>query len=406
MGERRQGPGGDAKVERRQTVAMADYREQLELLAQQGLRRSLRVVETPQGARVRMDGREVVCLCSNNYLGLANHPRVAEAARRAIAEWGWGSGASRLVSGTMTPHRKLEDRLARFKGTEAALVFGSGYQANLSAIRAAASEGDVILLDKLNHASIIDAARSSGATVRVFPHRGYDRLCKLLDRCGGFRRRLIVTDSVFSMDGDFADLCVLAEIKHRYHAVLCIDEAHATGVFGARGRGVAEQQGVEEHVDIVVGTLSKALGGIGGFVCASRDFVDYLVNTGRAFLYTTAPPPAACAAAEAALDLVEAEPQRRHTLLALAAELRTAWSQRGYDIAGSESPIVPLVVGDAERAVRLAEALLERGFLAPAIRPPTVPRGRSRLRVSLCAEHEPSDVRAFVAAADECLSRL
>lgn len=382
----------------------AYYTEAMEALAVRGLRRGMRAIDSPAGLRVRVGGREVLCLCSNNYLDLANDPRIVRAVQDAVEAWGWGSGASRLVCGTMTPHQRLERRLAAFKGAEAALVFGSGYQANLAAIHAAAGEGDVVLLDKLDHASLIDAARSSGAAVRAFPHRDTERLRRILDRCGRYRRRLIVTDTVFSMDGDLADLPALVELKRRYDAALCIDEAHATGVLGPRGRGVAELAGVEADVDITIGTLSKALGGVGGFVCGSQAYVDYLVNTARPFIYTTAPPAAACAAAEAALDIVEAEPQRRVRLLELAATLRRSWRERGYDIGESESQIVPLRVGEAERAVRLANALLERGFLVPAIRPPTVPRGTARLRVSLSSACGPSDVESLVAAVDACFA--
>lgn len=421
------------------------WSEGLAELDARGLRRRLRGIESACSARVRRDGREMICLCSNNYLGLANHPEVIEAARRAVEQWGWGAGASRLVSGHMTPHGELERRLAAFKGTEAALVCSTGYQANLAAIRGLAGKGDVILLDKLNHASIIDAARGSGATVRVFPHRDDGKLERLLERTADARRRVIVTDSLFSMDGDFADLPRLVELKRRHDAILCIDEAHATGVFGENGRGLAEAMGVEDEIDVVVGTLSKALGGIGGFVAGSAAFIDWLVNTAGAFIYTTALPPAACAAATAALDLIEREPERRHRLLAMAARLREELSgrhdlrpltlagpkdparsdtatprsdsaaarservgrqgspatvQRGFDIAGSRSQIIPLVIGPADEAVKLAAALEAEGLLIPAIRPPTVPRGRSRLRISLCADHTDADLDLLLAALD------
>jgi 8-amino-7-oxononanoate synthase len=386
---------------------MSDYRRHLASLEAQGLLRTLRTVDSPQGPRVRVDGREVVCLCSNNYLGLASHPHVVRRVQQAVAEWGFGSGASRLVSGTMSPHRRLEARLAAFKKTEAALLFGSGYQANAAAIAAAAGGDDVILIDRLVHASIVDAARASGAAVRVFPHRDYDKLAKTLARCARYKRRLVVTDTVFSVDGDLADLPALVEIKRRYEAALMIDEAHATGVFGASGRGLAEQQNVEDDIDITVGTLSKALGGIGGFVAAERPFIEYLINTARSFIYTTAPPPAACAAAEAALDLIESEPQRRERLGALADRVRREWHGRpDRNTAGSASQIIPLVVGDNMKALELSRALLDAGFLVPAIRPPTVPRGTARLRVTLCADHDPDDINAFLAAVDTCLARL
>lgn len=385
---------------------MSRYQQVLEQLAAAGLRRDLREIGSAQGPRVRIVGRDVLSLCSNNYLGLANHPHVIAAVQEAVRQWGWGAGASRLVSGHMSPHGRFEERLARFKRTEAALVLPSGYQANLTAIRAAAGPGDLVLLDKLDHASIIDAAFGSGAEVRVFPHRNYGKLRRLLDRAGKYRSRVIVTDTLFSMDGDLADLNELVEIKRRYEATLCIDEAHATGVFGAGGRGLAEHAGVEADVDIVVGTLSKALGGVGGFVCGRCDFIDCLVNVARAFIYTTAVPPAVCAAAEAALDIVEQDPHRRHRLLAMSDELRSKLRADGFDIGGSASQIIPVIVGEADSAVRLSEALLGRGFLVPAIRPPSVPRGSARLRVSLCSEHRPEELRAFCDALAEARSAM
>jgi len=349
-----------------------------------------------------VDGREVVCFASNNYLGLAGDQRVVAAAKEALDRWGWGAGASALVSGASEPLRGLEQRIATFKGSQGALVLGSGYLANLAAVRAAAGVGDVVFLDKLNHASIVDAARASGARVRVFAHRDYDRLEVLLGRSAGAKRRLIVTDSLFSMDGDFADLLRLVELKRRYEATLMIDEAHATGVMGARGRGVAEEAGVESEIDITVGTLSKALGGVGGFVCGSAALVEYLVNTARSYVYTTALPAAACAPVEVALDIVEQEPQRRGRLKASSAWLRRELRERlGLGTGDSCSQIIPVIVGSAERAVAVSEALLKRGFLVPAIRPPTVPANSARLRVSVMALHSREDLAGLVAALAE-----
>ncbi|HON65323.1 MAG TPA: 8-amino-7-oxononanoate synthase [Phycisphaerae bacterium] len=386
----------------------------LEALSRQGLRRRLRRIDSAQGGRLSLDGRDVCCFSSNNYLGLANHPHVTAAVRDAVERWGWGAAASRLITGHMGPHEQLERRLAAFKRTEAALVCSTGYQANLAAIRGIAGAGDVVIIDKLNHASIVDACRGSGAVLRVFPHRDYDKLARLLDRSGSFRRRVIVTDSLFSMDGDLADLPRLVELKRRYDALLCIDEAHATGVLGENGRGLAEAAGVEGEIDVVVGTLSKALGGIGGFIAARAEIIEWLINTAGAFIYTTALPPAACAAAMAALDIVEREPQRRRDLLASAARLRRelaeicssnrhATSDRRPSIGDSASQIVPLIVGDAAEAVRLADALLDDGLLVLPIRPPTVPRGTARLRISLSCEHTPADVDRLLAAIDRHL---
>ncbi len=378
----------------------ANFENLLAELDAQAARRHLRTINSPQESHVIVNGRRMLCFASNNYLGLAHHPRIRAAVRDAVEQWGWGAGASRLVAGHMAPHGQLEQRLAEFKKTESALVFPTGYQANLAAIRALAGRNDVILLDKLNHASIIDAARGSGAVLRVFPHRDYRKLESLLQRSAAARRRVIVTDTLFSMDGDFADLPRLVELKRRYAALLSVDEAHATGVFGATGRGLAEVMGAEEEIDVVVGTLSKALGGIGGFIAGSRAFIEWVINTAGSFIYTTAIPPAACAAATAALELVTAEPWRREKLLRMADGLRAALQVRGFDIADSTSQIVPIVIGDNEAALRLSRHLEENDIFVPAIRPPTVPRGRARLRISLTAEHEEADIERLLNALD------
>ncbi len=383
------------------------WADRLAELRAQCLLRSLRTIESGQGPYVVLNGRRICNLSSNDYLGLAGHPYVREAVKKAVDTWGWGAGASRLVCGTLQPHTELETRLANFKGTQAALVCSTGYHANLAAIRGLAGRGDVIFIDKLNHASIIDAAFAGGPgggdapVVRVFPHRDYARLARLLQKTGSARYRIIVTDSLFSMDGDVADLSAIVELKTYYGALLIIDEAHATGVWGDHGRGAAEAMGVEAGIDVVVGTLSKALGGIGGFMAASHEIIDWLVNVARPFIYTTALPPAACAAGMAALDLVDREPERRRRVLSLAAHLRAELrDRRGWDIGESCSQIIPLIVGSGEQAVDLSSRLQEEGFLVPAIRPPTVPKGTARLRISLSAEHRESDVDALVAALD------
>jgi len=381
------------------TASQTDpFADELRQRTAEGLRRTLREIESAQGPRVTVAGRQLVCFASNNYLGLAGHPRVVTAVREAAARWGWGAGASPLVVGHMSPHARLQQRLAAFEGTGAAIVCSTGYQANLAAVRSLAGRGDVVLLDKLDHASIIDAARGSGATVRVYPHGDTRKLERLLARTASARRRVIVTDALFSMDGDFADLARLVELKERYDAILCVDEAHATGVWGRLGRGAAEMMGVADRIDVTVGTLSKALGGVGGFIAASRSIIDWIVQSAGAFIYSTALPSPACAAAEAALDLVAAEPDRRERLQTRAAELRDALRDQGWEIGRSESQIVPILVGEADRAVQLSAALEAEGLLVPAIRPPTVPRGRARLRVSLCSEHETIDLQRLVAA--------
>jgi 8-amino-7-oxononanoate synthase len=399
-------------------------------LEDQGRRRVLREIEAVEGPYVFVRGRRLCSFCSNNYLGLAGHPQITAAVKAAIDRWGWGAGASRLVSGHTREHALLEAKLAAFKRTEAALVFSTGYAANLAAIRAVAGQGDAVFVDKLDHASIIDGARTCGATLRVYPHCDLHKLERLLAGAGEARRRVIITDSLFSMDGDVADLPRLVELKRRYDAVLVIDEAHATGVLGAEGRGLAELQGVEGQIDVVVGTLSKALGGIGGFVAGSAELIEYLLNTAGAFIYTTGLPPAACAAATAALELVEREPERRRRLLALSERVRqvlgvgcsvsgkgdTEPAPAGSGADGLEkraaeadglgrfaggnvvTPIIPFVVGDAREAVALSKRLEEAGLLVPAIRPPTVPQGTARLRISICADHADEDVERLFAA--------
>jgi 8-amino-7-oxononanoate synthase len=357
---------------------------------------------SPAGPRVRVGGRELLQFASNNYLGLANDPRVKEALARGIEKWGWGAGASRLVAGHTEAHEALEADLAAFKHTEAALVFPTGYQTNLGVVGSLVGRGDLVLSDRENHASIYDAVKLSGARLVRYAHADAGDAARLLakhrDAPG---RRLIVTDTVFSMDGRLAPLRALAELAEREGAMLLVDEAHATGVLGPTGAGLAEEVGLESDTTASVGTLSKALGGLGGFVGASREVCDLIVNRARSFSYTTALPAAACEAARAALAIVRAEPDRRKRVLALAERLRCALQEKGFESGRSETQIVPVLVGEPERALALAAALLERGIFCPAIRPPTVPPGTSRLRVSLTAEHTEEDVDRLVAVLAE-----
>jgi 8-amino-7-oxononanoate synthase len=377
--------------------------EELRALADAGLLRTLRHIEPVGGPRVRLDGRELVLFCANDYLGLADDPRIAEAAVRAIRESGWGSGASRLISGGRPAHSAFEAGLAAFKGAQAALLLPSGWQANLAAVCATAGPDDCVFLDKLDHASLIDAAKLSGARVRVYPHNDLVRLAELLADAGRFRRRVIVTDSVFSMDGDAAPLDALVELAERHSARLIVDDAHGTGVLGDHGRGAAEHFGVEGRIDLTVGTLSKALGGLGGFVCGSREWIDLVVNRGRAFLFTTAVPAAQAAAGSAALEIVRTEPQRRLRLHDNAARLRAALADLAPPPAHTPagSPIVPVILGGPDRALAAAEFLRDRGFLVPAIRPPTVPAGTARLRISVSAVHTAEQIDALAAAVHE-----
>ena len=371
----------------------------LDELAAAGLRRDPVTLASPVGPRVTVDGREVVCLCSNDYLALAADDAVRAAAVVAIERWGVGAGASRLVCGTTELHPQLEDALADFKGAEDAVVTSTGWMANHAALTALAGDGDLVLCDKLDHASILDAARTCGAVCRTYAHGDVDRLTQLLQRLRGKHQRcVIVTDSLFSMDGDLAPLPALVDIKQRFDARLIVDEAHATGVLGVGGRGAAELLGVEADVDLTVGTLSKALGSMGGFIAGPAVAMDVIRNTARPYIYTTALPPAMCAAALAALQIVTDEPERRQRLLAMAAELRRLLTGAGLDTLRSDSQIIPIVIGDAARAVDVARGLFEAGFFVPAIRPPTVAPGTSRLRVSLSAGHEDGDVAGFAEA--------
>jgi len=376
-------------------------RETLDDLQARDLYRRLVAVGSAAGPRIEVGGRTVLQFASNNYLGLAADPRVREAAVRAIEKWGWGAGASRLLAGHTDAHAALEADLAAFKGAEAALVFPSGYMANLGAVTAFVGRGDIVACDRENHASIYDAVRLSGAELARYPHADVGAAAELLGESSSARRALLVTDTVFSMGGDLAPLGELAAACRAAGAMLLVDEAHALGVLGPTGAGLAEARAITASV----GTLSKALGGVGGFVAASRDCVELLVNRARPFIYTTALPAAACEAARAALAILKAEPERRTRLLALADRLRRELRERGFDCGRSETQIVPVIVGEPARALAMADALLGRGIFCPAIRPPTVPPGTSRLRISLTAEHTEEDaellVRALVDARDK-----
>jgi 8-amino-7-oxononanoate synthase len=384
---------------------MTDVAERLEELRDRGLHRRLRLVGGPQGPRVLLDGREVLLLCSNDYLGLAGHPRVRQAAAEAAMEWGAGAGASRLISGNMEPHRRLERRLADFKGYEEALLFGSGYLANTGTIAALAGRGEVVFSDELNHASIVDGCRLSRAETFVYRHADLDHLAWGLRQAGG-RGALIVTDGLFSMDGDVAPLAELAGLARRHGCRLMVDEAHATGALGPGGRGSVAAAGVDDEVDLVVGTLGKALGSYGAYVCADRQTTDYLLNAARPFIFSTAPPPPVVAAAGAALELLASNPEMVERLRANAAALREALVAEGLPIGGSETQILPLHVGDAGAAMRTSERLLERGVFAQGIRPPTVPEGASRLRFTVMATHEPDELRRAARLVGETVREL
>ncbi len=365
----------------------------LDSFAEADLLRNPAVLESACGAKIIVSGRELVCFCSNDYMGLANDPQTKAAASQAIETWGVGAGASRLVSGTLQPHVELENRLADFKHTDSAIVTSTGWMANRVAIHALAGTGDIIFCDKLNHASIIDATLSSGARVRSFPHKDAGKLEELLEKNrNNHKRCLIVTDSLFSMDGDIAPLKKLVKLKNKFGAQLIIDEAHATGVLGHGGRGAAQLLGVEDEIDAYVGTLSKALGSLGGFVAGPKVLIETIRNTGRAFIYTTALAPSLCAAAVKALEIIDQQPQRRDRLVQLAEFLRGKLKKSGFDLGNSASQIIPVIIGPADKALQLSTKLFDEGFFIPAIRPPTVPKGTSRLRISLTAKHDKADI--------------
>jgi len=371
---------------------MIEIEARLDELEALGLRRRTRLITGPQGPHVLLDGRRALLLCSNNYLGLADHPRVRRAAAEAAMRWGVGAGASRLVSGTMTIHRQLEERLAAFKRRDAALLFGSGYLANTGVIAALARPGDVIFSDELNHASIIDGCRLSRAEVFVHGHCDIEHLEWGISKAAP-RGALIVTDSVFSMDGDVAPLGEIVEIAQRHGLRVLVDEAHGTGTLGPAGRGALAEAGLERQVDVIVGTLGKALGSYGAFAACDRQMADYLLNAARTFVFSTALPPPAVAGALAALELLEEHPQRIQRLAANAAALRAELACEGFDLRGARTQIVPLIVGDAQLAVRICESALAQGVFAQAIRPPTVPVGTSRLRLAVIASHEEEELR-------------
>jgi len=356
-----------------------------------GLLRRTRLVSGPQGPHALVDGKPVLMLCSNNYLGLADHPRVREAAAEAAMRWGVGAGASRLVSGTMTIHRRLEERLATFKRRPSALLFGSGFLANAGVISALARPGDVVFSDELNHASLIDGCRLSRAEVFVYEHLDTEHLAWGIAKAEG-RGALIVTDGVFSMDGDVAPLADLVNLARRHRLRLLVDDAHGTGALGPGGRGSVAEAGLEDEVDVIVGTLGKALGSYGAFVACEEDMAQYLLNAARTFVFSTALPPPAVAGALAALELLEERPELVLRLRRNAATLRQELERQGWDLSGCRTQILPLVIGDADAAVEACEAALKRGVFAQAIRPPTVPPMTSRLRLAVMASHRSDEL--------------
>ncbi|PYJ60436.1 MAG: 8-amino-7-oxononanoate synthase [Verrucomicrobia bacterium] len=394
-----------------------DLCDRLQSLREQGLYRELRRINSPQLPHTQVDGRTLLNFSSNDYLGLANDPVLKEAAIKGIERYGAGSGASRLVCGSLAPHHELEQAIAAFKGAEAALAFSSGYASAVGTICALLDAHDVIVIDKRVHACIVDGARLCGAELRVFAHNDLDHLAKVLrwaDRrnsgLSGKRRprTLIVTESVFSMDGDFALLRDLVELKEKHGAWLMVDEAHATGLYGEKRRGLAEEFGVAGQIEVQMGTLGKALGSAGGYICGSRTLIDYLVNRARSFIFSTAPVPAAVAAATAAVQLIQSYEGelRRNQLWARVDQVKNGLIAAGFVLPPVRSAIIPLVIGDEAKAVEAAAVLREQGVLIPAVRYPTVARGQARLRLTVSAAHAAADAARLVAVLSTLKSKI
>ena len=374
----------------------ADLNQRLNALREQNLFRELRRVDSPQSPRIQIGGQVFLNFSSNDYLGLANHPALKEAAIRAVEKFGSGSGASRLICGSLAPFHELETALAQFKRTEAALAFSTGYAAAHGAIGALLGKSDIIILDKLVHACIVDAAKLSGAKIRVFAHNDVDDLEEKLKWAASNTtppdgRVLIVTESIFSMDGDVAPLREIVALKDKYHAWLMVDEAHASGIIGKNGAGLAEKLGVSDRIEIQMGTLGKALGASGGCICGSRALIDLLINRARSFIFSTAPVPAAAAAATAAIQLVQSSEGEnlRQTLQARITQFQSAI---GYPASKTVAAIIPVILGVETKAMDAAAKLREQNIFVPAIRYPTVARGAARLRITLTAAHSADDV--------------
>src|ERR671913_1286875 len=367
--------------------------DELEALRSQGLYRQLRIVEDEQRAHTTVDGRTVVNLSSNNYLGLTTHPRLRERALEAVEQLGVGSGSVRSIAGTMSIHMELERRLAEFKHTEAVVVFQSGFTANAGTVSSILTRDDVVISDSLNHASIIDGCRLSRAAIKVFPHKDVDAARILLQELPAAQRKLLITDGVFSMDGDLGPLPALCDLAEEFGCIMMVDDAHASGVFGKNGRGTVDHFGMHGRVDVQVGTLSKAMGGLGGYVAGSRDLIDFLYHRARPFLFSTSHPPAVAAACIAAIDVLLEEPEIIDRLWENTRFFKTELSRLGFDTGPSEGPITPVIVGDAALAMKLSDRLFDAGVFAQGIGFPTVPRGRARVRTIVTATHTQGELQ-------------
>ncbi|MBB31253.1 MAG: 8-amino-7-oxononanoate synthase [Gemmatimonadetes bacterium] len=377
---------------------LPDLEQELQDLRTHDLFRAPLEIESAQGPRVVIDGKERLLFCSNNYLGLANHPALKDLARVALDTFGCGTAASRLISGNMSIHKELETRLARFLGTDSALSFPTGYMANLGVIPVLVGPKDIIFSDQLNHRSIIDGCRLSRAKTVVYRHCDTDHLAELLSTETDYRRKLIVTDGLFSMDGDLAPLPELVTLSRDHNTILMVDDAHGTGVLGPGGRGIHEHFGITEGIDVLMTAGSKALGTFGGFIAGSRALTDLLINRSPSFIYTTALSPDTCSATLAALDLVEEDPSYRERLLSNVNTVTRELTSLGFDIMNSRSQIIPVLVGDAGRTMDISRRLFDQGIFLSGIRPPTVPQGESRLRLTLMSNHSEDDISRLLEA--------
>ena len=364
----------------------------------QHLRRDLMAFESPSEVVMTYQGKPILNFASNNYLGLNNHPTIKESAIQAIRTFGFGSGASRLISGTFQPHQDLELALAKFKQTDAALTFNSGYTANTGILPAIAEAQGLLYVDRLCHASLIDGGRISRSDLRVFQHNDPEHLRTLLKRRPANRPALIVTEGVFSMDGDLAPLSELKTLSEEYEAMLFVDDAHGTGVMGKGGRGTVEHFGIDPQRIFQMGTLSKALGTVGGYLVGSQSCIQYLINSCRSFLYSTALPPSFAAAAQTALEIVQSDSGRRTRLWKNREHMFQGLSAMGFTLTQTQSPILPIILNEAHLAVTMSKALFDHGVYIPPIRPPTVPQGTSRLRVTVSSEHQPDQLEAALHA--------
>jgi len=378
------------------------FENKLNELESRGLKRILRCVEGKHGRRIKIDGKEVLNFCSNNYLGLADDPRLKKAAIECMEEQGFGSGASRLVCGNMSMHQKLEDKIAAFKGSERCLLFSTGYMANVGIISSLFDREDIIFFDRLNHASIIDGILLSQAKFKRYPHCNMEALHDMLSESQGYKKRVIITDSVFSMDGDIAPLEKIVDLAQKYDCLVMVDEAHAFGVLGQYGRGAAEHFGLESKIDIQMGTLSKAAGSFGAYCCGSKELISYLVNSARSFIYTTGMPPSVAAASYQAVDIIENDSELRQRLWKNRDFMINELKNLGFDTLDSQTPIIPILIGDSSLTVEFSNKLFDRGIFVSAIRPPTVPQNTSRLRVTVMATHQMNDLNFAI----DCFKKI